>query len=182
MSLVSRDDSPLYIQAFDVPQNLTADDPATANRFLKYNFLSHMALDVFASPMAMTLHEQQLQEQRLAELDLGGSTLLFVQDNVTVYGHETSTGLKIIVGAADVDSEEASGGLEKPQSFRELFSLILRCYLRVVCNPFSAIEDGDAARVLQGPKFDSSVRAVVEAWNGQGGGVAKAEAEKDERK
>ncbi|EDK38247.2 hypothetical protein PGUG_02345 [Meyerozyma guilliermondii ATCC 6260] len=121
VSLVSRDDSPLYIQAFDLPKNVTGEDTVNANRFLKYNFLSHMALDIFASPMTLSLHEQQQQEQRSAELDLGGATLLFVQDDVTVYGNETSTGLKIIVGTTTETVEEE--GETVKQSFNDLFFL-----------------------------------------------------------
>lgn len=156
---------PLYIQAFDIPENITAEDSENANRFLKYNFLSHMALDVFASPVALSLHEQQLQEQRLSELDLGGVTLLFVQDDITVYGKETSTGLKIIVGTSDKTQEENSDAASKKQSFSDLFSQILRCYLRIVCNPFSTIEQNNPATILQGPKFDNKVREIVEEWN-----------------
>lgn len=173
VSLVSRDDSPLYIQAFDLPKNVTGEDTVNANRFLKYNFLSHMALDIFASPMSLSLHEQQLQEQRLAELDLGGATLLFVQDDVTVYGNETSTGLKIIVGTT-TETVEDEGETVKKQSFSDLFSRILRCYLRIVCNPFSCIDQNDAASVLQGPKFDNSIREIVEQWNGPAGTAGAA--------
>ena len=96
VALISRDDKPLYIQSFDLglpEKQITKDD---ANKFLKYNFLSHMALDVFSSPMSLSLREQQ-QQQHLGD----GILLLFIQDEVMVYGMETNNGLRIVVGVSE---------------------------------------------------------------------------------
>lgn len=141
VSLISRDDKPLYIQGFDLGD---AADPASANRFLKYNFLAHMALDVFALPVALNLREQQ----QLLVL------LLFVHDDVTVYGLETNNGLKIVVGMSDEEPRAAA--------LAALFSQLHKCYLKTLCNPFTDLSLD--TEMLLTPKFDKSVRALVEEY------------------
>ncbi|GEQ72596.1 hypothetical protein JCM33374_g6283 [Metschnikowia sp. JCM 33374] len=173
ISLISRDDQPLYIQSFDSgpkrdeidPKNpvqsptsssadpiscLSAED---ANKFLKYNFLSHMALDVFASPMSLHLREQQG--------DPDGVLLLFIQDDVTVYGMETNNGLKMVVGI----SEEVN---YRPR-VKSLFSQIHRSYLRAVCNPFTDVSSsGDQEKILHTDSFDRRIKGIVSGWEGEG--------------
>lgn len=114
-----------------------------AGMFLKYNFLAHMALDVFASPVALTSRES------LPE----GVVLLFIQDDVVVYGMETNNGLKVVVG---MDDEMVSPKLV------ELFSTIHRCYIRTVCNPFSEVLGvRDCENMLQTDKFDAKIREAI---------------------
>lgn len=50
-----------------------------------------MSLDIFESPF----HES---------LALDNNNLLFVQDGISVYGFETNTGLKIIIGTASKEN------------------------------------------------------------------------------
>lgn len=145
VSLISRDDKPLYIQSFD-----NGDDTNTqsANDFLKYNFLSHMALDVFASPVSLSLREHQQTD---------GVLLLFIQDAVSVYGLETNNGLKIVVGMGGADAPMAD--------IKTLFSTIHKCYLRTICNPFSEVAGGgNADGILQNSRFDSGIVRIVGDW------------------
>ena len=105
VSLISRTDKPLYIQSFlpeiaPAPKELTTDEPtesvqstSTINKCLKINFFSHKAQDIFSSPTSLALREHQQQQQ-----NSDGVLLLFIQDQVIVYGYESNNGLKIIVG------------------------------------------------------------------------------------
>lgn len=151
VSLISRDDKPLYIQSFDV--DVENSDPEVksqnANKFLKYNFLSHMALDVFLSPVSVGLREQQQQQG-------DGVLLLFIQDDVTVYGTETNNGLKIVIGM----------GNEEPTMARLklLFSQVHKCYLKTICNPFTDISGPQGSDLLQSPKFDERIGKIVVSW------------------
>ena len=115
VSLISRKDVPLYIQSFDIGP-MDSENPQNANKYLKYNFLSHMALDIFASPSSTSLREQQQDME-----ENGGAILLFIQDDITVYGYETNTGLKIIVGlgmsqAASEDKRDDNKSSPTPES------------------------------------------------------------------
>lgn len=149
VSLISRDDKPLYIQSFDT--DLEAADETVkaqnANKFLKYNFLSHMALDVFSSPISLSLKEHQTD----------GVLLLFIQDDVSVYGFETNNGLKIVVGMGD----------EEPamSTVKTLFSSIHKRYLRTICNPFSDLSGSTNENLLQTPSFDKGIGQIVSEWN-----------------
>lgn len=167
VSLISRDDRPLYIQSFD--EALDGDlDSKNANRFLQYNFLSHMALDIFASPSSLSLREQQQNVE-----DNGGVLLLFIQDDITVYGYETNNGLKIIVGLGIDEKEETSEESEdvkpvyKKTKLKELFAHIHKRYLRTICNPFANLQAGpeENEAVLQSPSFDNGVKKLVVGWN-----------------
>lgn len=152
VALISRDDKPLYIQLFDADLENVTDDVKTqnANKFLKYNFLSHMALDVFSSPISLSLREQQQSE---------GVLLLFIQDDVTVYGLETNNGLKIIVGMGEEEPSMAY--------IKTLFSSIHKCYLKTICNPFSDLSEASKDGILQTPRFDKGISLIVSEWNGQ---------------
>ncbi|KAM9905467.1 hypothetical protein OXX79_002132 [Metschnikowia pulcherrima] len=174
IALISRDDRPLYIQSLDQvlgiernpenPQNTQKSDPETknsdlsgfspseANTFLKYNFLSHMALDVFASPMSLHLREQQGASD--------GVLLLFIQDDVTVYGMETNNGLKLVVGA--------STEIVFREKLKNLFSQIHRAYLKTVCNPFTDVSrEGDYDKMLHTDVFDKRIKKIVKEWDSQ---------------
>lgn len=144
ISLISRDDRPLYIQSFD-------GEGESPNDFLKYNFLSHMALDVYASPTLIGLRElQQADDSNTAVL------LLFIQDGTAVYGLETNNGLKIVAGLAHKDGSAIS-----KVRVHELFSLIQKCYLRATFNPFAT---GDEEAMLQNGAFDKNVKSIVDGW------------------
>ncbi|KAM9938425.1 hypothetical protein OXX80_002085 [Metschnikowia pulcherrima] len=177
IALISRDDRPLYIQSLDQvssiventrntenTQNLEKLDhetkesdlsgvsPSEANTFLKYNFLSHMALDVFASPMSLHLREQQGASD--------GVLLLFIQDDVTVYGMETNNGLKLVVGA--------STEIVFREKLKNLFSQIHRAYLKTVCNPFTDVSrDGDYDKMLHTHVFDKRIKNIVKEWDSE---------------
>ena len=174
IALISRDDRPLYIQSLDQvssidespenPQNTEKSDPETtdsdlsgvlpleANTFLKYNFLSHMALDVFASPMSLHLREQQGASD--------GVLLLFIQDDVTVYGMETNNGLKLVVGA--------STEIVFREKLKNLFLQIHRAYLKTVCNPFTdVLREGDYDKMLHTDVFDKRIKRIVMEWDSE---------------
>lgn len=172
ISLISRDDQPLYIQGFEqiirkdepsinheIPelqrQNSGSDPkniqihPEDANKFLKYNFLSHMALDVFASPMSLHLREQQG--------DSDGILLLFIQDDVTVYGMETNNGLKLVLGM--------SGEVSTRPQLKTLFLKVHKAYLKTVCNPFTdVLRTGDHDKMLHTTAFDARIKTLVMEW------------------
>lgn len=182
VALISRDDRPLYIQSFDTEINENPQDTEAntknANKFLKYNFLSHMALDVFASPASLSLREQHQNID-----DNGGVLLLFIQDDITVYGFETNNGLKIVIGLGnniedekeqDKDVEAAGGSADrvrssypKPMKLKELFSQIHKSYLKTICNPFTNLQVGSEKNesVLQSPTFDRNINKLVQSWN-----------------
>lgn len=151
VSLISRDDKPLYIQLFDV-QELEQISREDANKFLKYNFFSHMALDVFTSPMSLNLREQQLQKHQQDD----GILLLFIQDEVMVYGMETNNGLRIVAGL--------SGGEPLAAPLKALFLSLYKCYLKTICNPFTDLRKGTSDEILQTPRFDNGVKGIVEQW------------------
>lgn len=142
VSLISRNDKPLYIQSFE---DIGANTAADANRFLKYNFLSHMALDIFSSTALLSLREQQQQAD-----DDSGVLLLFIQDDTTVYGFETNNGLRIVIGFGVYEINQVKG----------LFSLVYKCYLRTIFNPF-ATEDEE--KTLQNATFDEGIKGIVSA-------------------
>lgn len=179
VALISRDARPLYMQMFNsttksetqnkeedqkepqavdgepenVTENVSSSGPAdTSNRqvsdidagiFLKYNFLAHMALDVFAAPLALSSQENQVD----------GVALLFIQDDVVVYGLETNNGLKVVVGMSDK---------QEPAVLLQLFNRIHRCYIRTVCNPFSEVLNArDCENMLQTEKFDLRIREAI---------------------
>jgi len=172
VSLISRTDKPLYIQSFlpeiaPAPKELTTDEPtesvqstSTINKFLKFNFFSHMALDIFSSPTSLALREQQQQQQ-----NSDGVLLLFIQDQVIVYGYESNNGLKIIVGM----DQSASVNRDNLHKF---ITSVYKLYLRVVCNPFRNFgtsrqdeqENSNEEDVLNSPKFDQGVKKLVDEF------------------
>lgn len=186
VSLISRNDVPLYIQSFDIGP-MDSENPQNAEKYLKYNFLSHMALDVFASPSAASLREQQQDME-----ENGGAILLFIQDDIMVYGYETNTGLKIVVGLGSADTtlqkasedgstaqtseasdiktpiESSPAATKKPSTLKDLFYQLHKCYIHIICNPFTNLS-GNAVEnetILQSAKFDKSVSKIVDNWNG----------------
>lgn len=177
VSFISRDDKPLYIQSF-APEPQDDNTSEHANEFLKHNFLSHLALDIFTSPSALSNREDDINNNN-------GVTLLFIQDDIMVYGTEMNNGLKIIIGMGhsvskknDIESEkdDQSNSSKIPPKhvtkysesadLARAFSQIHRYYLRVICNPFTNIsqpEEYDS--ILQSSSFDKNVRNFVEEWN-----------------
>lgn len=156
VSLISRDDRPLYIQSFNI-ENATIED---TNNFLKYNFLSHIALDVLSSPVSMSLREQQQQHQQQGKLEMS-VILLFIQDQVMVYGYETNNGLRIIVGL------DQSYVVSDQAQLKQLFLDIHKCYIRAVLNPFNSCPDNEMDSndsVLQSPTFDRNIKRIVDVW------------------
>ncbi|ODV78009.1 Sedlin [Suhomyces tanzawaensis NRRL Y-17324] len=161
VSLISPNDKPLYIQAFDLP-SIDSPDSESANRFLKYNFLSHMALDIFSSPASLSLREQQQQQQGESS---DGVVLLFIQDDVTVYGYETNNGLKIIVGLESGERVASESGVNR--DLKELFHLLHKCYLRTIFNPFDGLlkEGVESEETIQSKTFERNVGKIVSQWN-----------------
>lgn len=86
VSLISRDGRPLYIynNGEREEDGKGKGEGEGIENFLKYNFLSHMSLDVFESTYAPNTSEKP--------------GLLFVQDGVFIYGYEMSIGVKVVVG------------------------------------------------------------------------------------
>lgn len=156
VALISRDDKPLYIESFD-PSN-------HPNRFLKYNFFAHMALDIFLSPTAIGLREQQLQHQNT---DTGGVVLLFIQDDVAVYGYETNNGLRIVVGFSDevTDGNGDTPSVRPSRILKDLFLRIHKYYLKVKCNPFTAVDEDESELLTKSASFGRGITSIVDSWN-----------------
>ncbi|OBA15208.1 uncharacterized protein OGAPODRAFT_9453 [Ogataea polymorpha] len=125
----------------------SAADECTANELLKYNFLSHMSLDIFESPFAQPAPDPNTKKTYV---------LLFVQDGVYVFGHQTSTGLRIVVGATRAENELPDEGLNG------VFADIQRAYLKLVCNPFRTIESENEE--IDNPRFDRQIKEAVVRW------------------
>lgn len=150
ISFISRDDQPLYIQSFEgglKDEDKTISNEGEMNKFLKYNFLSHMALDIITSPASLSLRETQQNSD---------SILLMIQDDVSVYGYETNTGIKIIIGFDNLVST-------KQGDVNLLFKGIYKNYIKAVCNPFGE----ESTNVLQTPSFDRGIEKIVNQWNEQ---------------
>lgn len=175
VSIISRDDKPLYIQAFDLDQ-AEFNDPKNANKFLQYNFLSHMALDILASPISLQIREQQDSTE-----DNEGVILLFIQEGVTVYGYETSTALKLVIGLGRDDEESRkqenddksgnTGNIKAERDgvkrIKDIFMQIHKCYIKAICNPFSNFDDENQGleEMLQNERFDHNIKRIVNEWN-----------------
>ncbi|KAF6071655.1 Sedlin, N-terminal conserved region family protein [Candida albicans] len=182
ISLISRNDKPLYIQAFNIG-NTTPMNHTNADKFLKYNFLSHMALDIFTSPSSLSLREQQQQQQQQQDTHQNGDQipviLLFIQDQVMVYGYETNNGLKIVIGLDQTRNFNDNGNGNHQNSLtklRKLFLDVQKCYLRTIFNPLNQIyinsgtgislnddDDGDDS-ILQSPTFDRNIKKLVNSY------------------
>lgn len=171
VSFISRNDKPLYIQSFGLVLSTSSEsdsssspsfDAENANKFLKYNFLSHMALDIFSSPASLSMREQQ---SHLAEA-ASGVLLLFIQDEIAVYGYETNNGLKVVVGISNSPSISESNS---HRNIKNLFLDIQKCYLRTICNPFnnlgSDVDINENETILQTPTFDTNIKRIVNRWN-----------------
>ena len=195
ISLISRNDKPLYIQAFNIGEeeeeekqeekqegNTTPMNHTNADKFLKYNFLSHMALDIFTSPSSLSLREQQQQQQQQDTHQNGDQIpviLLFIQDQVMVYGYETNNGLKIVIGLDQTRNFNDNGNGNHQNSLtklRKLFLDVQKCYLRTIFNPLNQIyinlgtgislnddDDGDDS-ILQSPTFDRNIKKLVNSY------------------
>lgn len=190
ISLISRNDKPLYIQAFNIGEeeeeekqgekqegNTTPMNHTNADKFLKYNFLSHMALDIFTSPSSLSLREQQQQQDTHQNGDQIPVILLFIQDQVMVYGYETNNGLKIVIGLDQTRNFNDNGNGNHQNSLtklRKLFLDVQKCYLRTIFNPLNQIyinlgtgislNDDDDDSILQSPTFDRNIKKLVNSY------------------
>ena len=194
ISLISRNDKPLYIQSFNIgdeEDDGTNMNPINADKFLKYNFLSHMALDIFTSPSSLSLREQQQQQQQQDKNHQNGDNqisiiLLFIQDQIMVYGYETNNGLKIVIGLDQTINSTiiTNNNEEFLTKLRKLFLDIQKCYLRTIFNPLNQIyttletgigktvdndndydNDYDDENILQSPTFDRNIKKLVNSYN-----------------
>ncbi|VEU21757.1 DEKNAAC102779 [Brettanomyces naardenensis] len=136
------------------PHPPLVDYETRENELLKYNFLSHMALDVFDSPFAP-----------MAEVEPpAGRTyqLLFVQDGVFVFGQETNTGLKIVVGC----SRNENDGSKESIGLNNVFKQIYKAYLRLICNPFIGTDKID--QEIDNKPFDERIKQIVKEYKATG--------------
>ncbi|KAH3672720.1 hypothetical protein WICMUC_004126 [Wickerhamomyces mucosus] len=115
------------------------DNELEMNDLLKYHFLSNMALDIFLSDFY--------------EGDVGKPSLLFIQDGLNVYGYETSTKLRILIGT----------GFKITPDFINIFKQIQRVYLNVVLNPF---QNNDPANSnINEKKLSSKIDDIIHKWH-----------------
>ncbi|KAK9485590.1 Sedlin, N-terminal conserved region-domain-containing protein [Lipomyces starkeyi] len=164
VALMGRENNPLYVRSFAPETASTSHDPdsigvssyddsssigsasakvsISRDTELRYHFLAHISLDVFAARLP----------QKTSDSDFG---LLFVQDGMAMYGWMTNTGVKIVLGFA---SGEIIGS-----EIRSIFRAIHFAYISLVCNPFYTV---DERRPIHSRKFDINVRRIVDAWNG----------------
>lgn len=162
ISFVSRDDKPLYIQAFGLEDEEAAtgtkENGEGMNKLLKYNFLSHMALDIIASPTSIGIREQQ-QDGDIKS----GAVLLVIQDDVTVYGYESNTGLKILIGFDNQTSGINEPHQESHFNLKRLFNEVHKIYIKTVCNPFLEVDGNE--NELQTTTFDKRIKRIAANWN-----------------
>lgn len=181
VSLISQQNKPLYIQTF-LPETGTKTDTKNGedemNELLKYNFLSHMSLDVFESPFCPPT----------ATAMEGKPSLLFVQDGILVYGSETQTGLKVVIGCSryhptqkedDSTKDDNDDIVKDPNSLgniegfantdvievndlTEITTDIRKEYLRYTCNPFM---DVDGEMEIHNAKFDKNIKRIIDEFN-----------------
>ncbi|KAJ8099417.1 Sedlin, N-terminal conserved region-domain-containing protein [Lipomyces tetrasporus] len=166
VALMGRENNPLYVCGFgpETAQSSILRDPgstgvsshddscslatagtevsAVRDTELRYQFLAHISLDVFAARAP----------QKTSDSDFG---LLFVQDGMAMYGWMTNTAVKIVLGFA---SGEVIGS-----EIRSIFRAIHFAYISLVCNPFYSV---DERRPIRSRKFDINIRRIVDAWNG----------------
>lgn len=90
------------------------------------------------------------------------SNFLFAQDGISVYGFESNTGLKIVIGCharGDITAQLIEVSELLTFTNNEIFGDIHRAYLRVVCSPF-----GDRSGKLE-TTFGKKLEDIVKAWN-----------------
>ncbi|KAK9457173.1 Sedlin, N-terminal conserved region-domain-containing protein, partial [Dipodascopsis uninucleata] len=155
VALMGRENNPLYVKSFQsdqLPIEGITDDASAVGALesrvaardvdLRYEFLAHISLDVFAARLP----------HKTADSDFG---LLFVQDGIALYGWMTNTGVKIVLGFS---SGEVVGS-----EIRGIFRAIHFAYISLACNPFYSI---DERKPINSRKFELSIRRIVDAWNG----------------
>lgn len=117
----------------------TLVDELSENEILEYQFLSNMALDVFLSPFY--------------EGEQGAPVLLFIQDGINIYGYETNTGLKILIGS--------SGEID--ESFGFIFKRVHRLYLNLTVNPF---QSNDISQLKVNEKsMTLKINQIIDEWD-----------------
>lgn len=117
----------------------TLVDELSENEILKYQFLSNMALDIFLSPFF--------------EGEQGIPVLLFIQDGINIYGYETNTGLKILIGSSS----------EIDESFGFIFKKLHRLYLNLIVNPF---QSNDLSQLtINEEKTTLKVNQIIDEWD-----------------
>lgn len=98
-----------------------------------------MALDIFLSPFY--------------EGDQGVPVLLFIQDGINIYGYETNTGLKILIGSST----------EIDESFEFIFKKLHKLYLNLIVNPF---QNNDLSQINVNEKnMTIKVNKIIDEWD-----------------
>ncbi|ODV94834.1 hypothetical protein PACTADRAFT_50690 [Pachysolen tannophilus NRRL Y-2460] len=157
---VSEDDETSTVQDYLAKQEGIENDlslldgKSSSNELLKYNFLSHMALDIFESPF----YDSEENTNK---------NLLFIQDGIAVYGYATSTGFKVVLGSS---AKENISDVLYP-----LFRQIHRTYIKLISNPFYQqyqLEDKTGNKNggldeggIDNLKFSESIKRIVTDWN-----------------
>ncbi|GMG29570.1 unnamed protein product [Ambrosiozyma monospora] len=116
-----------------------------------------MALDIFESPFASLASQQQQYAASANKI----YQLLFVQDGIFVFGQETNTGLKIVLGCSRKENDDVA--LQSQEGLNPVFKDVHRAYLRLICNPFRSTDDVD--QEIENPRFDKRVKEIVNHWN-----------------
>jgi len=114
-------------------------DELNGNETLKYQFLSNMALDIFLSPFY--------------EGEQGIPILLFIQDGINIYGYETNTGLKILIGTSN----------EINSSFQIIFKKLHKLYLNLIINPF---QNNDLSKLkINKNTMTIKINQIIKEWD-----------------
>ncbi|RPA98915.1 Sedlin [Choiromyces venosus 120613-1] len=157
IALISRNNSPLHLHPFP-----SSPSPAT----LKYHFLTHATLDVFAARLPLKFN---------GDSDFG--LLYSIDEELAAYGWLTNTGVKIVViidlGGGGGGGSAAGLGV-KDGELKGVFRALQTAYIRLVCNPFYEEGGGGAGGVVRSRRFVEEVRRIGEGWAPGGGGGAGA--------
>ncbi|CEP24752.1 hypothetical protein BN1211_5664 [Cyberlindnera jadinii] len=125
------------------PAESGRQEVSLVNNTLRCHFLANMALDVFLSP--------------LYGGECGVPSLMFVQDGINVYGYETNTGLKILIGT--------DGELD--QSYETIFKQIHRIYLGLLLNPFNTGDSSSSTPTFNHGTISTKIEGIVNQWKAQ---------------
>lgn len=161
IALISRDNQPVCIETClgndNDNGNGNGDGSDCLNEELKYNFLSHMALDALEcaeSPTTTTTTTTSTPAGAGSTSPRTMPALLFIEDGVSVYGNVSAAGFKVVIGATNTTCT----GTTSSSHLRRLSDAAARArrvYIDWASNPFSLYEP------TEGAVLSEKLRAII---------------------
>ncbi|KAI8988826.1 Sedlin [Pilobolus umbonatus] len=128
IALIGKQNNPLFIK------NFSSNHPD-----LKYHYIAHTSIDVI---------EERANGPKNPDLYLG---LLYVMEEMAVYGYITNTRVKMVVVVSVID------GIIRDADMKALFRKIHTAYVANVCNPFYNI---DTQKSIQSKSFTRAIETI----------------------